>query len=67
MASARNEAPKGVWCGEWVSPSHRGEVLVVGCVMVSPENLYIFFSSNGKFWCILEANCIAVKLPVLHA
>jgi len=31
------------------------------------QTIFRFLSSNGKYWCILGANFIAVELPVLHA
>jgi len=42
---------------------HWGEV-----AMPPPQNSFLdFWAQNGKFWCILGANFIAVELSVLHA
>ena len=41
---ARIEAPKGVGCGEGVSPYLRGGLC----------RIFFAFVSNGEFWCILR-------------
>ena len=48
-------------CEEGVSHSLPGEWSGEGAM---PK---VFLAQNGKFWCILGANFIAVELPVLHA
>ena len=58
MASARNKAPRG--CGEGCPLPTRGEGY-------ASSHMFYFWTQNGKFWRILEANFIAVELSVLHA
>jgi len=55
-ADARTEAPKapkGMWCGEGVSPSSWGKGCGEEAVPPSPEFFFAFGSQNGEFWCIL--------------
>ena len=59
MASARNEALKGVGC-----PLPTREESGEGAI---PDfSLDFFKAQNGKFWCILGANFIAVELSYTH-
>jgi len=55
---ARIEAPKGMGCGEGVSPSQPGEGSAWGggCAP-SPENFFDFGSQIGEFWCKLGVFC----------
>ena len=67
MASARNKAPKapGGWGVRRKCPFPTRE----GCgevAMSSPQNVFRFWAQNGKFWCILRANFIAVELSYTH-
>ena len=71
MASARNEAPKAPrqrgWSVRRKCPPPHLETGVGRWLCLLPRNVFRFLSSNGKFWCILEANFIAVELSVLQA
>ena len=51
-------------CGENVSPSPLEERPRDA---PSPELFFNLGAQNGKLWCILGANFIAVELSVLHA
>jgi len=69
MASATNEARRrrGKWgLGRGCSTLHRGGVWGDG--YAPPHNFFLdLWAQNGKFWCIVGANFIAVELTVLHA
>jgi len=65
----RIEAPKGVGCGEGVSPSPLGERSGgsrKGGIPL-PRKSLDFGSQYGEFWCILGVILFPVQLPVLHA
>jgi len=63
----RTEAPRGVGCGEWISPSPLGRGLGRGCAP-SPEIFFRFGAQNGEFWYILgvilknAANSVSMAL-----
>ena len=60
MASARNEAPRGVRCGE-------GCPLSTGGGGYAPVPDFLFVSSKWQVLCILGAIFIAVELSDFHA
>ena len=61
------KAPRGVGCGEWISPSPLGRGLGRGCAP-SPEIFFRFGAQNGEFWYILgvilknAANSVSMAL-----
>jgi len=62
MASARNEAPRGV--GRGYPPPNLEKGLGRG---YAPPHIFLdFLAQNSKFSCILEANFIAVGLSYTH-
>ena len=65
MASARNEAPRESSVGRGVPfPLEEG---LGGGYAPFPDFFFDFWAQNGKFWCILGANFIAVEQYGLHA
>ena len=59
-------APRGVGCGEGVSPPHRGMGLGRGLCPL-PRKILKFSSQNGEFWCNMKCYFKAFQSLLLHA